>query len=229
MLTSILTFRYKGFQDIRWALAQMRNLHPEMVNVSGLSFYKLLGSGAGNGFSIWPDFSTFVLLTVWETKDDMGRFRASHAVLNEMMKRCDEWGGALLLPFKGHGTWNGQQPFEFIDQPEGDYPLAVLTRASIERKKALKFWRRVPGVSKHIQNMPGLLWAKGVGELPLVEQATVSFWRSSKELNNFAYKRGGKHQPMVKMTREVGWYSEEMFVRFKVHEWEGSFQQFVDI
>lgn len=228
MLTSVISFTYKGFKDIRWALAQMKFIHPEMEDVSGLTFYKLLGSGAGNGFSIWPDFTTFVLMTVWESKEDLNTFREKHQRLNEMKLRSVSWGGAVLRPFKGHGTWNQKNPFEYGAAPVGDVPLAVLTRASIDRKKALRFWWRVPGVSKHIERMPGLLWAKGVGELPLVEQATLSFWRSSEELNQFAYKPGGKHQPMVKMTREVGWYTEEMFVRFEVLAWQGSFENLIN-
>ena len=34
----------------------------------GLMFYKLLGTGAGAGFSLFPDFQTYSILCVW--KDD---------------------------------------------------------------------------------------------------------------------------------------------------------------
>lgn len=225
-VTSVEVFRYSGFQNKRWALAQMREFHPGMKNVPGLVFYKLLGSGAGNGFSIWPDFSTFVLLTVWENREARESFQTENSSYMEMCDRSTERSGALLRAKRGHGTWNGGQPFEFSQEEDSNLPLAVLTRASISRKKALKFWRRVPAVSRRITEQPGLLWAKGVGELPLVEQATLSIWKDAEVLQKFAYGHGGRHQPMVKMTREVGWYSEEMFVRFDVLEWEGSFQQF---
>jgi hypothetical protein len=33
---------------------------------SGLKFYKLLGTGAGAGFSLYPDFSTYSILCVWD-------------------------------------------------------------------------------------------------------------------------------------------------------------------
>ena len=32
----------------------------------GLKFYKLLGTGAGAGFSLFPDFSTYSILCVWD-------------------------------------------------------------------------------------------------------------------------------------------------------------------
>lgn len=226
-VTSVEVFQYKGFQDIRWALAQMRDFHPSMESVPGLVFYKLLGSGAGNGFSIWPDFSTFVLLTVWESTEAKSRYQSTHAKYREMKHRSIRHSGALLRAIRGHGTWNGLSPFELANEDEqSTRPLAVLTRASISRKKALKFWRRVPGVSRRITQQEGLIWAKGVGELPLVEQATISFWKDASALQKFAYGHGGKHQPMVKMTRDVGWYSEEMFVRFEVLQWEGDFSHF---
>ncbi len=227
-ITSVEVFEYSGFRNIRWALAQMREFHPTATDIDGLEFYKLLGSGAGNGFSIWPDFSTFVFLSVWESEAQMQAFRTTHNRYREMLERCKQRSGALLTPIKGHGTWNGLAPFYIDTNAQVDnVPLAVLTRASISRKKALRFWRRVPGVSKHITNQPGLLWAKGVGELPLVEQATLSIWSSQNELQNFAYGAHGKHNPMVKMTRKVGWYDEEMFVRFRVEELEGGFSTLV--
>lgn len=225
-ITSVEVFRYKGFQNKRWALAQMRNFHPGMDDVPGLVFYKLLGSGAGNGFSIWPDFSTFVFLAVWEDESARIAFQNEHAPYLEMRNRSEEVSGATLRARRGHGTWNGKSPFLPSEEEANSKPLAVLTRASISRKKALKFWRKVPAVSRRITQQPGLLWAKGVGELPLVEQATISFWKDAEVLQKFAYGHGGRHQPMVKMTREVGWYDEEMFVRFDVLKWEGSFQQF---
>jgi len=73
----------------------------------------------------------------------------------------------------------------------------------------------VPGSSKGLENQPGLIFAKGVGELPLVEQATLSLWDNVQAVQTFAYK-GKSHAPMVRKTRETGWYSEEMFVRMAV-------------
>ena len=33
-----------------------------------LLFFKLLGTGAGSGFSLYPDFSTYAVLCVWENE-----------------------------------------------------------------------------------------------------------------------------------------------------------------
>ena len=129
-------------------------------------------------------------------------------------------------PLRGHGTWNGQQPFVF---PEAGRraagAVAVLTRASIARKQALRFWWNVPGASRGVQDQPGLRYAKGVGEYPLVEQATLSVWNSAEELDAFAY-RSRQHAPMVQKTRKHQWYSEEMFIRMEVLNFMGELPNF---
>ena len=40
----------------------------------GLKFYKLLGTGAGAGFSLFPDFSTYSILCVWDDSKSANDF-----------------------------------------------------------------------------------------------------------------------------------------------------------
>jgi hypothetical protein len=101
-----------------------------------------------------------------------------------------------------------------VEDP-GNGPLLVMTRASIVWYKSPIFWFYVSHASKYLENRAGLLFAKGVGEFPLIEQATLSLWDSSESLDAFAYK-SKEHAPMIKKTRKIGWYSEEMFTRFRV-------------
>ena len=51
-----------------WAFTQMQRAHAGLQQCRGLQFYKMLGTGAGAGFSLRPDFSTYALLTVWDTE-----------------------------------------------------------------------------------------------------------------------------------------------------------------
>ena len=53
-----------------WAFTQMQRAHARLQDCKGLQFYKLLGTGAGAGFSLRPDFSTYALLSVWDNEDD---------------------------------------------------------------------------------------------------------------------------------------------------------------
>jgi len=186
------------------------------VAAPGLCFGKMLGSGAGQGFSIWPDWGTYAWFTVWENPESAEAFWSNDPMFQDLLGYATSLYGWEARPLRGHGTWNGQQPFAF---PEAGVrtagSVAVLTRASIARKQALRFWWNVPRASRGVQDQPGLRYAKGVGEYPLVEQATMSVWNSADELDAFAY-RSRQHAPMVQKTRKHQWYSEEMFIRMEV-------------
>ena len=186
------------------------------VAAPGLCFGKMLGSGAGQGFSIWPDWGTYAWFTVWEDPESAEAFWSNDPMFQDLLGYATSVYGWEARPLRGHGTWNGQQPFAF---PEAGVrtagSVAVLTRASIARKQALRFWWNVPRASRGVQDQPGLRYAKGVGEYPLVEQATMSVWNSADELDAFAY-RSRQHAPMVQKTRKHQWYSEEMFIRMEV-------------
>lgn len=215
-LVTVRLLRFKGFKA-RWqALAEMGRTRMIPWHSEGLTFNKHLGSGAGNGFSILPDFGTYAWLGIWQSSEEANSFFERDERWLSFQSMAIDWKGWDGIPIRAHGTWNGRQPF-VSDSSFSDWngPVAVLTRASIKRSKALRFWMNVPGSSKHIEQQPGLIFAKGVGELPLVEQATLSLWDSVKAVQSFAYKDKA-HSPMVRKTREIGWYSEEMFVRMAV-------------
>jgi hypothetical protein len=153
---------------------------------------------------------------VWENPESAEAFWSNDPMFQDLLGYATSVYGWEARPLRGHGTWNGQQPFAF---PEAGVrtagSVAVLTRASIARKQALRFWWNVPRASRGVQDQPGLRYAKGVGEYPLVEQATMSVWNSADELDAFAY-RSRQHAPMVQKTRKHQWYSEEMFIRMEV-------------
>ena len=216
---SFVTVRFLHFSgtQAKWkAFTEMGRARFEFWKAEGLLFSKHLGSGAGKGFSILPDLSTYAWLGVWNSSEHAKQFFSNDTrwlKFRSLAADCSGWDG---IPIRSHGTWNGQQPFVSASDLGGwTGRVAVLTRASIRRSKALRFWMNVPGSSKGIENQPGLIFAKGVGELPLVEQATLSLWDNVQSVQAFAYK-GQAHAPMVRKTRETGWYSEEMFVRMAV-------------
>ena len=55
----------------------------------------------------------------------------------------------------------------------------------------------------------------GVGEVPWIKQATFSIWQTKNAMKQYAYGMK-QHAQVIGKTRKEKWYSEELFVRFKV-------------
>ena len=66
MVTTISFFKYKSNKF--WAFKQMYLAFEVLNKVPGLNFFKLLGTGAGAGFSLYPDFGTYSILCVWKDR-----------------------------------------------------------------------------------------------------------------------------------------------------------------
>lgn len=214
-ITTVSLYRFSGFADQFWALRQMGLMPRRLGAVPGLRFLKLLGSGANDGFSMRPNWSVYSILAVWEGRS------AADAALEELpmyrayAKRSSELRHIFLVNTMAHGLWDGQKPFTAAKAFDAEAPTAVLTRATIRKRHLWRFWREVPEVSRSVYEHPGLECAIGIGELPWVQQATFSLWRTGREMMDFAY-RNQYHQKVVAQTRALGWYREELFARFEV-------------
>ena len=218
--TLISFFKYSGFKDKWHALGRMGRPPISLDEAKGLSFFKPLGTGSGNGFSIKPDFSTFGFVAVFDSEEIAKQFINSSSV-KEYTKTAKGFSHLLMHTIKSHGEWSKQNPFEASVEFDKTKPLAVITRATIKPKLAHKFWRYVPSVSKSMNDYDELIFSKGIGEFPLLMQATYSLWSNAEAMMNYAYQNP-KHAEMVKKTRELGWYSEELFARFQPFYQEGN-------
>ena len=92
-------------------------------------------------------------------------------------------------------------------------PIAALTRASIRISKAAAFWSKAPAAQNSLAQHPGCLLAIGLGEAPLLRQATFSVWESAASMD--AYARTGSHLEAIKAAGAGRYFSEDMFVRFR--------------
>jgi len=122
----------------------------------------------------------------------------------------------ILEAIEGHGLWDGKEVFGALPKQTGyEGEIAVLTRATIRLKKLKSFWSHVDAVASQMAGAEGFITSYGVGEVPFIKQATFSIWQSKAHMKNFAYKLKD-HAEVVRKTHQEKWYSEEMFVRFKV-------------
>jgi heme-degrading monooxygenase HmoA len=219
MLTTITIFTLLPGQR-RWGLAQMGTSPGALKKVAGLRFFQLLGSGAANGFGFLPNLDRYGFLGVWDSAEAAAAFFAAHPLWADYEHRSRETWVAELAPLRSHGLWNGVNPFDYQpptlgNAPEADGPVAVLTRASIRLRRAVRFWGFVEPTSRALAEAPGVQLAIGLGELPLVRQATFSVWESAAAMQHYAY-RDARHREVIQLTRREGWYGEELFARFRV-------------
>lgn len=194
---------------------------PLLRRVPGLRFFKLLGSGGTAGFGLAPNWDRYGLLAVWDSPAAAAAFEAGPLWAGYRQRSREQWQAALQ-PMKAHGLWDGQNPFfesvAAAGPPTPGLPVAVLTRASIRWLKTPRFWRFAGAGAAPLQALaeaPGVRLAVGLGELPVVRQATFSVWESEQAVQDYAY-RDARHRDVIQLTRRENWYSEELFARFWV-------------
>ena len=198
----------------------MQQAHFSLSRVEGLVFYKLLGTGGGDGYQWRPDFSTYALLTVFSDEMAAQNFIDKKGIFQDYKSKALQYTTIWLLPFEVHGYWSKEQPFE-LGEFDIQKPIAIITRARIKWRYLFKFWKLVPAVSSAINEKGGPLFGKGIGEWPLIQQATFSIWKDKQTMIDFAY-RSKMHQKAIQNTRKLNWYSEEMFARFHPIKIEGN-------
>lgn len=129
-----------------------------------------------------------------------------------------------MKPLVSRGLWNGQNPFSVPQAPAGQSgAIAVLTRASIRKKYLYRFWKYVPHSQRPLEKSKGLLYSKGIGETPFIDMATFSLWESREAMQAYAYGTEA-HREAIRRTRELGWYREELFARFRPYQIDGTWK-----
>jgi hypothetical protein len=186
-------------------------------------FYKLMGCGKNGSFDIQPDLCKWAFM-IFE-KSSAKNHPNFHPKPGYFPGKFIEtwwkiWGGKTrvfkLQPFTGHGSWDGFMYKHHLDgAPVDSGRVAVLTRATIRFSKLLRFWKFVPSAAAQLNKQAGLQFTVGIGEIPFIKQATFSIWDSIESIKNYAYQQA-IHKEIVKLTKQEKWYSEEMFVRFRV-------------
>ncbi len=198
-----------------WAFQQMGKIPIKENEISGLTFFKFLGTGGGKGFSLWPDFNTYAFLGVWESVASFERCMKQHHVFLRYKNKSSIQRTFLLKPIKSHGKWSGINPFEGnqYDEKDEKLPVAVITRATLRWTRLISFWKSVPKAAKAIEEAKGVVFYKGIGEWPFVQQATISVWDNFESVQQFAY-HNTTHSKIVTTTRKKKWYQEDLFSRF---------------
>ena len=219
-ITTCTFFKVSGLSNKWWAFKQMQLGIKALQGIAGLTFFKLLGSGGKSGFSAVPNFGTYVLFCVWDSEKNAANFFEHHPFFKTYTSRSTESFTVYSNAAESHGSWDGIQPFSSQAKLELSQPILVLTRARIRLRKLPSFWSNVAQVSHSLNDYKGVLFSIGVGEWPLIQQATISIWETQAEMIDYAYKNE-EHKNVIKLTRKLNWYKEEMFARFQPYKLKG--------
>jgi hypothetical protein len=213
-------FRFQGLNKV-WGLAQLGMLPPKLKKLEHLSFFKVLGTGGGLGYSGRPDFSQYALLTVWNSAERAQDFFQNAEIMRTYRLKCTECFTVVLKPLRSRGKWSGLEPFIPQDAAGSGLPIAVITRARLKWSFIVPFWKRVSAVSQS-QKKYRQIYSQGVGEWPWLFQSTFSIWDSVEEMERFAHTENVAHMDAIRITRQKQGFSEELYARFQVVGSEGT-------
>ncbi len=193
-----------------WGYARFLLGRYALPRVPGLVFARVLGSGHEGGFGLRPSLSRQGLLCAFSDAGKASAFLAS-SFLDDFRSHARELLTATLQAFSCRGSWGGRRLAVATRVPTGG-AVAALTRASIRPTRALEFWRKAPPAEMSLASAAGCRLAVGLGEAPVLRQATFSLWDSVGAMD--AYARTGAHLAAIRASHEGGFFSESMFVRF---------------
>jgi hypothetical protein len=202
-----------------WGLSRLVRGERALGKVPGLRFARVLGSGREGGFGLAPGLDHQGLMCFFDDEDSARVFAQEATVMRAYRDHAHEVLLALLRATSCRGTWSGAS-LAVTAAAQADAPMAALTRASIRLRHAAAFWQHAPATHDGIARAEGCRLAVGLGEAPLLRQATFSLWDHSAAMD--AYARSGAHLAAIKGAHEQGWFSESMFVRFAPISIEGA-------
>ena len=224
-------FRFTTPEKRLWALAQMTANKLGMQYMPKAKFWKMLGSGTGEGFTPKPNWDVWGLLAVWPDEATARQEVAESAIYKKWAGIADEGYTVLLNPINGRGKWDNSMPFDVTKpgepgeiDPDNVRPIAALTRATLNFWKIERFWSYEPPVSHMIGKDADVVFQFGMGAIPFSQQMTFSVWPDSESMVKFAYGSGA-HAEAIKKGYEEGWFKEALFARFRIAgtigKWEG--------
>ena len=196
---------------------------PALARVPDIGFWKLCGSGTGEGFTPIPNTGVYAILATWPDHETARARTREAGIFRRYRARASESYTLFLSPTSARGAWSGRSPFE-VAQADVSGPVAALTRATVRPGAALRFWNRVPDISAMIGADANVAFKIGIGEVPLFHQITFSVWPDTRGMAAFA-REDGPHARAIRAVRDGDWFREELYARFAIlgerGTWEG--------
>jgi spheroidene monooxygenase len=206
---------------IAWGWWRVARGQRSLQGQPGLVFAKALGSGHDGGFGLRPSATRQGLLAVFQGEDLADEFIERSPHVQAYCRRSRETCILKLRATSSRGSWGGHS-IAVTAQAAAQQPVVALTRASIRPRRAGAFWRQSPPSETSLARAQGCRLAVGLGEAPVLRQATLSLWQSQEHMD--AYARSGAHLAAIHAAYDGRYFSESMFVRFVPEGAQGSWR-----
>lgn len=218
-VVSLSFFRFDTPLRKAWAMWMMGAARRPLARVPDIGFWKLCGSGGGEGFNPRVNVDVFAILATWPDVETARARTTGSAIFQRYRAKAAEAWTVFMTTDSVRGEWSGKTPFSVSNTGQSG-PLAALTRATIKPSTAARFWKRVPRISDRIGTDPNVVFKIGIGETPLMQQITFSIWPDAGTMADFA--RTGAHAEAIRAVRDEGWFQEELYARFTLLSDEGT-------
>jgi len=219
-MAGITTFTLARFERSRVPvlLATVPVERLRLRRLPGLAWGRHLGTSAGS-HTLGVDPARWAWICRWDDEGAAGRFH--HDLAARLVPA--EVATISLRTLRARGRWAGHEvpaPAPPAGDPGPDGPLVVLTRARVRPRSWRSFTGAIPPVDADLQGAAGRLRSIGVGEWPVLVQATLSVWEDAAAMS--AFSRTEAHRRAIRRTADERWYTEELFARFAIAGVEGS-------
>ena len=210
---------------LHWGIPQLALRRYFIPEVPGLIFFKVLGSGYNGGFGMLPGLNYQGLCFHFDEEENAQNFLNHSNLLKQYELRSDEFFVSVLVPYDSRGSWSGEKitvhekAKNFALNKE---PIASLTRASIRIRKMISFWSHTPETEGALSDVQGCMLSVGLGEAPLLRQATFTIWENLQSLE--LYSKNGAHLDALRKAYQGNYFSESMFVRFRAKSMRGTWK-----
>jgi spheroidene monooxygenase len=215
-VATLSLFRFSGLKSFAFVISQMALARFALARAPEPLFWKLCGSGTGEGFTPKPNWGVWTIMAVWSDEAVAREGVQAMPVWQRWRAWAREDWHLILQPLAARGTWAGENPFRPDPKSEPRAgAMAVLTRATVKPRHALRFWKRVPRISHSIGENTDVAFKIGIGEVPLLHQVTFSVWPDAQSMARFAHA-DGPHSRAVRDVRAGDWFAEELYARFRL-------------
>lgn len=224
-IVTLTLFKFAGAADKLWAFSQMGLARPAFARLADQTFHKLMGTGAGAGFSTTPDFSTYTWLAVWKDREAADAAIHDSTIMRQYRNHAAEMITFYLEPTRTRGQWSGVEPFSIDAETTAKGPIVALTRATLAASKAATFWAKVPAISDAVEKEDHQNFMMGMGEVPWLHQVTFSIWTDEDAMQRFSLT-SPTHGEAVRLAYTKGWFKEYLFARFNLLDAVGQWSRY---